>query len=71
MNEVLGISAMRDKVTLTLHAETLRRLMSIERPVIEPRSLLLSIVKHLNILEKGVTKYQTELMLHHIENNLT
>ena len=71
MNEVLGISAMHDKVTLTLHAETLRRLMSIERPVIEPRSLLISIVKHLSILEKGVTKYQTELMLHHIENNLT
>ena len=71
LEEVLGLDPKHDKVTLTIHAETLRRLLAIERPVIEVRKVLVSIVKNLNILEKGVTKYQTGLMLKHIENNLT
>lgn len=71
MDHVLGIDPKHDKVTLTIHAETLRRILAIERPMIEIDCLLKSIIKNLNILEKGVTKYQTSKMLEFLDENLT
>ena len=71
MDQVLGIDPKHDKVTLTIHAETLRRILAIERPMIEIDCLLKSIIKNLNILEKGVTKYQTSKMLEFLDENLT
>ena len=71
MDQVLGIDPKHDKVTLTIHAETLRRILAIERPMIEINCLLKSIIKGLNILEKGVTKYQTGKMLEFLDKNLT
>ena len=68
-NEILGLDPKHDKVTLTIHAETLRRLMAIDRPVIECNSLLRSIIANLNLIEKGVTKYQTSIILQHLDNN--
>ena len=58
LNEILGLHPFHDKVTLTIHAETLRRLLAIERPITDPRALVKSIISSLYILEKGVTKYQ-------------
>ena len=69
LNEILGLDPKHDKVTLTIHAETLRRLMAIDRPVIECNSLLRSIIANLNLIEKGVTKYQTSIILQHLDNN--
>ena len=58
INDVLGINERHDKVTLTIHSEILRRLLAIDRPMGDPKKLLKSVIVSLNILEKGVTKYQ-------------
>ena len=71
INEILGIDLKHDKVTLTIHAELLRRLMSIERPQMEPKSVLKMVVASLNALERGVTKYQIGLFLKYMETGYT
>ena len=58
INYVLGLNERHDKVTLTIHSEILRRLLAIDRPTIDPKKFLKSVIVNLNILEKGVTKYQ-------------
>ena len=58
INEVLGLHPFHDKVTITIHAETIRRLMAIDRPIIDPKVLVKSVVSNLYILERGVTKFQ-------------
>ena len=63
LNEILGVNDQHDKITLTIHAETLRRLLSIDRPSIQPKILIKSIISNLYILERGVTKYQIKKYL--------
>ena len=67
IDEILGNHEMHDKITLTIHAETLRRLLAIERPVVPVDNLLLSIVRNLNTLERGVTKYQVSKILEYLQ----
>ena len=57
LNEVLGIHELHDRTTLTLHSEIIRRLLSIERPTIDPLKLVKSVVDRLSIVEKGISKY--------------
>ena len=71
INEVLGINLRHDKVTLTIHAELLCRLMSIDRLIIEPKSVLKMVIANLNALERGVTKYQIGKFLKFMETGLT
>ena len=67
ISKVLGVDPTHDKVTLTIHAETIRRLLSIERPIIDPKKLLKSIISNLYILERGITKYQINKYLETIK----
>ena len=71
LNEILGLDPKHDKVTMTIHAETIRRILSVERPIVNPNMLITSIVKNIHILEKGVTKYQTGAILEYIKENFT
>ena len=66
LNQVLGHDPTHDKITLTLHAEIIRQLMSIDRPTIDPMKLIKSTIKRLSIVEKGITKYQINNMLNSI-----
>lgn len=67
LDEILGAHEIHDKITLTIHAEVLRRLLAIERPVSDVDDLLLSIVRYLNTLERGVTKYQVAKIVEYLE----
>ena len=67
LNSILGYEETHDKTTLTLHAEILSRLLSIERPTQNPKTLLKSVIKKLMIVEKGITKHQITQMLDLIE----
>ena len=67
LNSILGYDETHDKTTLTLHAEILSRLLSIERPTQNPKTLLKSVIKKLMIVEKGITKHQIMQMLDLIE----
>ena len=59
---VLGCSEIHNKTTLMIHAELIRILLAIDRPLTPPKDLLNQTVSRLIILEKGVTKYQIEQM---------
>ena len=63
LSQALGHDPMHDKITLTIHAEIIRQLMSIERPTLEPIKLVRSTVKRLAIVERGITKFQINKML--------
>ena len=67
LNQVLGYDDIHDKTTLTLHAEILTRLLSIERPKQDPIALLKSAITKLYIVEKSTTKYQINQMLKILE----
>ena len=67
LNQVLGYDDIHDKTTLTLHAEILTRLLSIERPKQDPRALLKSAITKLLVVEKTTTKYQINQMLKILE----
>ena len=67
LQEILGLNPIHDKVTLTIHAEILRRLLAIERPVEAIKDLLKSAVRSLSIVEKGFSKYQVKKILDHLE----
>ena len=67
LNQVLGYDDIHDRMTLTLHAEILTRLLSIERPKQDPRALLKSAITKLLIVEKSTTKYQINQMLKILE----
>ena len=67
LNQVLGYDDIHDKTTLTLHAEILTRLLSIERPKQDPRALLKSAITKLLVVEKSTTKYQINQMLKTLE----
>ena len=69
LQEILGIHPIHDKVTLTIHAETLRRLLAIERPTVPVKDLLKSVVRNLSIVEKGFSKYQVKQILDHLEQS--
>ena len=49
---------MHDKTTLTIHAEVIRILLAIERPLTDKIILIKSIINRLLILEKGTSKIQ-------------
>ena len=49
---------MHDKTTLTIHAEVIRILLAIERPLTDKIILVKSIINRLSILEKGTSKIQ-------------
>ena len=66
LNQVLGHDPTHDKITLTIHAEIIRQLMSIDRPTLEPLKLVKSTIKRLAIVERGITKYQIENMLNEL-----
>ena len=67
LNQVLGYDDLHDKTTLTLHAEILTRLLSIERPKQDPRALLKSAITKLLVVEKTTTKYQINQMINTLE----
>ena len=50
-------------MTITLHAEIIRNLLAIERPIINQLKLIKSITKKLSIIEKGITKFQISQMI--------
>ena len=58
INDVLGHNPMHDKTTLTIHAEVIRILLAIERPLTDKIILVKSIINRLSILEKGTSKIQ-------------
>ena len=67
LNQILGYDDLHDRTTLTLHAEILSRLLSIERPKQDPKTLLKSAITKLLIVEKNITKYQINQMLKILE----
>ena len=70
MNEVLGYNLDHDKITITIHAEVLRRLLAIDRPDYDPNLLIRSAIKNLYILERGVTKFQISKYLEFFDKNI-
>ena len=68
LNEVLGYEDTHDKTTITLHAEIITRLLSIERPIQDQKKLLKSAITKLMIVEKGITKYQVTQMTELLKN---
>ena len=60
MREVTSLSKLHDKTTITINAEIIRQLSAIERPIIDPKIFVRSIIKRLSIIEKGITKIQIE-----------
>ena len=63
LNTVLGHNDLHDRMTITLHAEIIRNLLAIERPIINQLKLIKSITKKLSIIEKGITKFQISQMI--------
>ena len=63
LNQILGHDPTHDKITLTLHAEIIRQLLAITRPTTDPINVVLSSVRRLAIVEKGITKFQINNML--------
>ena len=63
LNQILGYDPTHDKTTLSLHAEIIRQLLAIDRPMGDPLNLIVSTVRRLLIVEKGITKYQINKML--------
>ena len=63
MREVTGFSKLHDKTTITINAEIIRQLSAIERPTIDPKIFVRSIIKRLSIIEKGITKIQIGKLL--------
>ena len=63
MKEVTGISKFHDKTTLTINAEIIRQLSAIDRPTLDPKLFVCSIIKRLSIIEKGFTKIQITKLL--------
>ena len=63
LSQIIGYDDLHDRTTLTLHAELLSRLLSIERPKQEPKTLLKSAITKLSIVEKNITKHQIKQML--------
>ena len=66
MDELLGLDDTHDTVTLTIHTELIRKLLAIERPICNPTKLLKTTLENLALLEKGITKYQINLLLKQI-----
>lgn len=63
LNQILGHDPTHDKISITLHAEIIRQLMAINRPITKPVLLIQSTIKRLSIVERGITKYQINNML--------
>ena len=63
MDSILGLHDLHDRVTLTINAEIIRRLLSIERLTADPTMIVKSVINSLFTLESGVTKYQLNLMV--------
>ena len=68
INDVLGHNELHDKLTLTLHAEIIRILLSIERPDQDQLSIIKNTIKRLIIVERCISKFQLEKMLKVLEN---
>ena len=60
---ILGCDDKHDKTTLTIHAELIRLLLAIERPTTLPKDIIRNTLLRLNMVEKGITKYQVNQML--------
>ena len=60
---ILGANEHHDKTTLTLHAELIRVLLSIDRPTTPPNDLLTHALERLKSIEKGAAKYQIKQMI--------
>ena len=58
LNTVLGLNDLHDKTTLTINAEVIRRLLSIDRITSDIKAIVKSVINNLTTLEYGVTKYQ-------------
>ena len=70
LSTILGCDDKHDKTTLTLHAEILRILLAIDRPTTQQDDMLKNILSRLRIMEKGITKYQIELMINTLKESL-
>ena len=58
LNTVLGLHDLHDKTTLTINAEVIRRLLSIERINSDITAVVKSVINNLTTLENVVTKHQ-------------
>ena len=67
-NDVLGHNLLHDKTTLTLHAEIIRLLLAINRPVIDPITVIKGVINRLMIVERGISKYNITKMKEIINN---
>ena len=54
---------MHDKTTLTLHAEIIRLLLAIDRPKIDPSTMIKGVLNRLMIIEKGISKHNITKMI--------
>ena len=63
MKEVTGLSKFHDRTTVTINAEIIRQLSAIDRPTLDPKLFVHSIIKRLSIIEKGLTKIQIAKLL--------
>ena len=67
MKEVTGLSKLHDRTTVTINAEIIRQLSAIDRPTLDPKLFVHSIIKRLSIIEKGLTKIQIAKLLERFE----
>ena len=68
VDELLGLDNTHDTVTLTIHSEIIRKLLAIERPTCNPIDLLALTLNNLSVLERGITKYQINMLLKQFES---
>ena len=67
INTILGVHDLHDVLTLAIHSDVIRRLLSIDRPVVDQWCLIKSVINRLFICERTISKYQISLMLKEIE----
>ena len=63
IESILGLHDLHDRVTITINAEIIRRLLSIDRITSDPTMIVKSVINSLFTLEAGATKYQIKQML--------
>ena len=71
MDSLLGLDDTHDTVTITIHSEIIRKLLAIERPTCNPIELLRSTLNNLALLEKGVTRYQINILQRQLDITYT
>ena len=68
LNDILGHNLMHDKTTLTLHAEIIRLLLAIDRPAIDPSTMIKGVLNRLMNIEKGISKHNITKMIDTVNN---